>query len=188
MISLSPTVRSGVVGVTPTPLLAQFVGTAFGSQNFWFSSKSMFVVPDGFWTRDQNSCEELAGRRRPPGTGRTSFRSLLFGGIEPLTIVGVRVVLRRALAERVVDLPFGLSLLRDDARPQRGAAPAREPVDAGLAPLTTRFALVSISKLLPARTLLAQGFAAPATTAPDSKNTDAAPQAPQPWRRAAAPA
>jgi hypothetical protein len=36
-------------------LVEQFVGVALGSQNFWFSSKSMFVVPDGFWTRDQNS-------------------------------------------------------------------------------------------------------------------------------------
>src|SRR5438477_3365112 len=50
VISLSPTVRTGV-----TPLVEQFGGVALGSQKFWFSSKSMFVVPDGFWTRDQNS-------------------------------------------------------------------------------------------------------------------------------------
>src|SRR2546423_1328148 len=60
VISLSPVVRRGVSGVTPTPLFAQFVGVAAGSQVFWFSSKSMFVVPEGFWTRDQNSSRYFA--------------------------------------------------------------------------------------------------------------------------------
>src|SRR3954469_16970046 len=54
VISLSPAVRAGVM-----PLVEQFVGVADGSQFFWLSSKSMFVVPDGFWTRDQKSSRYL---------------------------------------------------------------------------------------------------------------------------------
>src|SRR6266576_4165627 len=88
VISLSPVVRRGVSGVTPTPLFAQFVGVAAGSQVFWFSSKSMFVVPDGFWTRDQNSSRNW-GAVAPSAYSPNVFRSLLLGGIEPVTTVGL---------------------------------------------------------------------------------------------------
>jgi hypothetical protein len=74
VISLSPSVRSGV-----TLFVEQFVGFAFGSQNFLFSSKSMFVAPCGELTRDQNSSRNLplpVVSERTPNT----FRSLLFGG------------------------------------------------------------------------------------------------------------
>src|SRR5689334_18817440 len=54
VISLSPSVRTGV-----TLFVEQFVGVADGSHDFWLSSKSMFVVPDGFWTRVQNSSRNL---------------------------------------------------------------------------------------------------------------------------------
>src|SRR6185369_13240995 len=81
VISLSPTVRTGV-----TPLVEQFVGVALGSQNFWFSSKSMFVVPDGFWTRDQNSSRNW-GAVPPSAYSPNVFRSLLLGGIETVTTV-----------------------------------------------------------------------------------------------------
>src|SRR5262249_9432065 len=50
VISLSPTVLTGV-----TPFVEQLVGFALVSQNFWFSSKSMFVVPCGLCTRVQKS-------------------------------------------------------------------------------------------------------------------------------------
>src|SRR6266550_6351948 len=91
-MSLSPAVLTGV-SAGAEPLFAQLVGFAVRSQNFWFSSKSMFVVPDGFWTRDQKSCRNFpegfpeddwpSSLLRP-----NAFRSLLFGGIEPATIVG----------------------------------------------------------------------------------------------------
>ena len=78
----------GVSGVTFFPLVAQFVGVAAGSQDFWLSSKSMFVVPDGFWTRAQKSWRNLAPAPVSVLMPK-NFRSLLFGGIDPLTMVGL---------------------------------------------------------------------------------------------------
>src|SRR5690349_2108960 len=109
-MSLSSLVRAGVSGVTFRPLSAQFVGLAVGSQNFWLSSKSMFVVPDGFWTRDQNSSRNLPAELDSVKTPNF-LRSLLFGGMEPVTMVGLASFSALPWPKASSPPPLGLSLL-----------------------------------------------------------------------------
>jgi len=144
---LSPTVRRGVSGVTPTPLFAQFVGVALGSQN------------SGSARSPCSSCPAGSGRasRRAPGTCRSRSpryrpkveRSLLLFGIEPSMIVGFGsssfVPWPKESSELPVACRFG-----HDAGPERAARPIREPVNAVRLPLTTRFRVGVDSKLLPA--------------------------------------
>src|SRR5438132_3899419 len=162
-MSLSPLVRKGVSG-TATWLSAQFVGTALGSQNFRFSSKSMFVEPEGFCTRDQNSWRNLAVPLVSwliPNT----FRSLLFGGIEPDTIFGLASSSDVPPPKASSVAPVGLSACV--ITPDRIAVPVPPASQSmhGLAPFTARFAFVSISKLLPVTTLVVEQFTAPAVVA-----------------------
>src|SRR5215208_3425802 len=86
-MSLSPTVLRGV-----RPLGAQLAGVV-AEQDFWLSSKSMLVVPDGACTRDQNSSRNLpvglAAVTSPDSVNTPkALRSLLFGGIPPSTTEG----------------------------------------------------------------------------------------------------
>ncbi|MEV6050739.1 hypothetical protein [Streptomyces sp. NPDC052107] len=56
---MAPTVRTGVA-VSVFPLFAQLVGVVVDvSQNFWFSSRSMSVVPDGTFCRRRDSSRNL---------------------------------------------------------------------------------------------------------------------------------
>ncbi len=150
--SLSPAVRSGVSGVTPLPLSAQFVVVAVGSQKSWFSSKSMFVVPDGFWTRDQNSSRNLSPAEPVSVKTPNAFRSLLFGGIEPVTMVGLALSSDVPWPKASSLAPLGTSFFA--TTPDRKALPVPPASQSmqGLALSTFRLASTSISKLLPLRT------------------------------------
>src|SRR5438067_6444243 len=141
MMSLRPIVRNGVSG-TATWLLAQFVGVAVGSQNFLLSSKSMFVDPDGFCTRDQNSWRNLEVPLVSwlmPNT----FRSLLFGGMEPATIFGLASSSAVPPPKASSLAPVGLSAWV--ITPDRIAVPVPPASQSmhGLAPFTARFAFAS---------------------------------------------
>src|SRR5215212_321556 len=139
-MSLSPLV---LTGVTPFDDLVEL----------WFSSKSMLVVPDGSCTRDQNSARCL-----PVGFEAVTvpcsvkmpnaFRSLLFGGIWPATMLGTAVSSLVPLPKDSSLWPLGESFFA--TTPVRRPVPV-PPVSQSIHPvvLTTRLASVSTSNALP---------------------------------------
>src|SRR5215207_4365597 len=149
-ISRSPLVRTGV--------------TPFDERvSDWLNSKSMFVVPVGSWTRCQNIC-----RKSPPAASSRYVpnvsRSLLLGGMLPLTTEGTAVSSFEPWPNESSPPPLSLSLLRASATPAQS-------ID-GAASSTFRFASVSISKLLPGR--LTSGWFACAGPAAHAVSTSAA--------------
>src|SRR5215218_244103 len=142
-MSLSPALRFGVTyfGAFAVPLLAHSV--AVPSQNSLLSSKSMLVVPLGFCTRDQNSSRNASSVKTP-----NALRSLLFGGIDPSTIVGFGLSSAVPWPKLSSFAPVGLSFLA--STPERNALSV-PLVSQSMQPsvLTIRFALVSISNALP---------------------------------------
>src|SRR5215212_9559629 len=169
-MSLSPVVRSGVSGVTPLPLFAQFVGVAFGSQNFWLSSKSMFVVPDGFCTRDQNSSRNLPVPAVSVNTPNF-FRSLLFGGIAPLTMVGFAVSSFVPWPKLSSPPPLGLSSFASTPGRRLVPIPPASQSMQSAGPSTFRLALTSISKLLPVSVFAVEHAADAVAPPPAMANT-----------------
>src|SRR5215212_9073104 len=169
-MSLSPVVRSGVSGVTPLPLFAQFVGVAFGSQNFWLSSKSMFVVPDGFCTRDQNSSRNLPVPAVSVNTPNF-FRSLLFGGIAPLTMVGFAVSSFVPWPKLSSPPPLGLSSFASTPGRRLVPVPPASQSMQSAGPSTFRLALTSISKLLPVSVFAVEHAADAVAPPPAMANT-----------------
>src|SRR5260370_5091354 len=148
-ISLSPICRSGVTytGVALAfALLAQVA--AVPRQACWFSSKSIAIVPVGLLTRVQNSSRNL-----PPGPFSTLTpkfdRSLLFGGIEPETMVGAGVFSFVPIPNESSPLPLGRSAFVTTLGMKTFDVPAVSQSMQGAPPSTVRFASVSISKLLP---------------------------------------
>src|SRR5215208_4350749 len=103
----------------------------------------MFVVPLGFCTRDQNNSRKSSSVKMP-----NAFRSLLFGGIEPETIVGLGLSSAVPWPNASSPLPDGESFLA--STPERKALSV-PPANQSIHPvvLTIRFALVSISNALP---------------------------------------
>ncbi len=154
-MSLSPVWRIGVTytGVL-VPLFAQVSGVP--RQAVRLSSKSIVTVPLGLLIRDQNSCRNL-----PPGPTSeftpNSRRSLLLGGIEPSTIVGAAVFSLVPCPNDSSPGPLAESGPAVTLSRRSASVPVSVPVLSqsmqGLAPSTLRFALASISKLLPASTL-----------------------------------
>src|SRR6266540_2218279 len=126
----------------------------------------MFVVPDGFWTRDQNSSRNLSPAEPVSVKTPNAFRSLLFGGIEPVTMVGLAISSdvpwpkASSLAPVLGSLFAETPVLRPLPVP-----PASQSIQ-GLAPSTFRFASVSISKSLPERTLAVVHVAVAVPAAP----------------------
>src|SRR5712692_3817311 len=165
-INLSLLLRSGVSGVTPLPLKAQLVGVALGSQKSLFSSKSIVTVPDGLLIRDQKRLRNLplmvSSLKMPK-----SCRSLLFGGIEPDTMVGFGSFSLVPWPKESSPVPDGLSAFTITPVVRSAVVPVPAPgafVDQstqGLRPSSVRFApacapsllelgtAASISKLLP---------------------------------------
>src|SRR5919112_2591553 len=139
-MSLSPFVLTGV-----TPFADLVV--------LWLSSKSMLVVPEGSCTRVQNSARYLPvgfEAVTSPCSLKTpnAFRSLLFGGIPPSTILGTAV---SSLVPFPKDSSFGpLWVSFFATTPARKPVPV-PPVSQSIHPLvlTTRFAFVSTSNALP---------------------------------------
>src|SRR5918995_3566301 len=133
-MSRSPAVRTGVTPLPETVL-------------DWLNSKSMFVVPEGSCTRCQNRFRNL----RPAGvvsrwTPKVS-RSLLFGGMLPLTTLGTAVSSLVPFPKELSPLPDGVSALRVSVTVAQSIDGAGSPTGEGSS--TLRFASVSISKLLP---------------------------------------
>src|SRR6266704_3214295 len=108
----------------------------------------MLVVPDGFCTRDQNSSRNFPAAVvsvKAPNT----LRTLLLGGIEPLTMVGLASFSAVPLPKESSVDPAGLSAFA--STPDRRSLPvpfASQSIH-GSGPSTFRFPFTSISKLLP---------------------------------------
>ena len=133
----------------------------------------MFVVPDGSWTRVQKRCRNLPFAFSSTYTPK-SFRSLLFGGIEPDTTVGTAVSSLLPWPNELSSVPLGWSV-------SRSSATLAQSMD-GDPCSTVRFASVSISKWLPssetspwlARTTLPARIVIAATAATSTSHRDLA--------------
>src|SRR6266516_1721199 len=116
----------------------------------------MFVVPDGFWTRDQKSCRNLPCVVVSRGTAN-DFMSLLFGGIEPETIVGLASFSDVPCPKESSPDPEPTSCLMLTSESFTDAPfPTSQSLQLEVLPSTARFAPlvpVSISNVLPVSTL-----------------------------------
>jgi hypothetical protein len=139
MTSRSPAV---LIGVMPLAVQSGSAGVRPGVHCRLLNSKSMFVVPDGSWTRDQNRLRNPFDVV-PSWWMPKNFRSLLFGGMLPLTTLGTAV---SSLAPWPKDSSVGP--LAESAL--RISATFAQSMD-GAGSSTRRLASVSISKLLPGR-------------------------------------
>src|ERR687888_1579310 len=84
---MSPALRAGVTlfaAQTESAVLTPFTY----SHLFLFSSKSISVVPVGFWTRSQARYRKMSPFEPFSCATYMRVRSLFWGGIEPAEIVG----------------------------------------------------------------------------------------------------
>src|SRR5581483_2069845 len=130
----------------------------------WLNSKSMLVVPEGSWTRAQkrwrNDPAAFVSVKTP-----NVLRSLLLGGMLPVPTVGTAVSSLAPPPKESSLLPVKASVfvmtpcrIAGTDEPSGGASQSRlAEFTAALS--TVRLALLSISKLLPARLVPTNGAA-----------------------------